>query len=304
MEHHRDALGGDTVEGQRQKEFGSNLSIDRFIHTVKKLLTRVVQALPESIQDQIRDRYWQIKSTLLYQSLYRVLDLEHTLDSGLTLKVASKGEWWAYNEIFVNGEYDVPICTALKDRSPLRPFVVLDLGANVGYFTFRVLDLIDRQEQGSFSSDITMVEGSPKTFLELEKRVRSGRLVAMGVRMVHGLVGLPRGNGVIREGALHVKNTTVDIPARQGVNVDFVDLNFLMEDKFEIDLLKCHIEGAELLFIQNYADLLRKVKRAVFELHHHQCDTKECVRILEDSGFRQTILRDNSACSVSLFSRS
>jgi adenylylsulfate kinase-like enzyme len=235
LEHHRDALGGDTVEGQRQKEFGSNLSIDRFIHTVKKLLTRVVQALPESIQDQIRDRYWQIKSTLLYQSLYRVLDLEHTLDSGLTLKVASKGEWWAYNEIFVNGEYDVPICTALKDRSPLRPFVVLDLGANVGYFTFRVLDLIDRQEQGSFSSDITMVEGSPKTFLELEKRVRSGRLVAMGVRMVHGLVGLPRGNGVIREGALHVKNTTVDIPARQGVNVDFVDLNFLMEDKFDED---------------------------------------------------------------------
>ncbi len=71
---------------------------------MKKALARVVEALPESVQNQIRNRYWQIKSKLLYQSLYRVLDLEYTLRPGLTLKVASKGEWWAYNEIFVNGE--------------------------------------------------------------------------------------------------------------------------------------------------------------------------------------------------------
>ncbi len=271
---------------------------------MKKALARVVEALPESVQNQIRNRYWQIKSRLLYQSLYRVLDLEHTLQSGLTVKVASKGEWWAYNEIFVDGEYDVPIHTALKGRSPVRPFAVLDLGANVGYFAFRVLDLIGQQERESFNPDITMIEGSPNTFLELEKRIRSQRQLTVGVRMVHGLVGQPRGSGVIREGALHVKNTIVDVPARQGVRVDFVDLDSLMGDKSEIDLLKCDIEGAELLFIQNYADLLRKVKHAVFELHHDQCDTEKCVRTLEDLGFRQAILRANSSCSVSFFSRS
>ncbi len=270
---------------------------------MKKVLIRVVEALPESVQNQIRDRYWQIKSRLLYQSLYRVVDLKHTLQSGLTVKVASKGEWWAYNEIFVNGEYDVPIHTALKDRSPVRPFVALDLGANVGYFAFRVLDLFGRQERENACPDITMIEGSPKTFLELERRVGSQGQLTVGVRMVHGLVGQPRGSGVIREGALHVKNTIVAIPARQGVRVDFVDVDSLMGDRSEIDLLKCDIEGAELLFIQNYADLLRKVKHAVFELHHEQCDTKECVRTLEGLGFRQTILRAGSPCSVSLFSR-
>jgi hypothetical protein len=60
---------------------------------MKKVLARIVKALPESAQVQLRERYWQIKSKLLYQSLYRALDLEHTLQSGLTLKVASKGEW-------------------------------------------------------------------------------------------------------------------------------------------------------------------------------------------------------------------
>jgi hypothetical protein len=58
-----------------------------------------------------------------------------------------------------------------------------------------------------------------------------------------------------------------------------------------------------LVFVQNYAGLLRKVKHAVFELHHDQCDTKKCVGALEELGFHETILRANSSFSVSLFSR-
>jgi FkbM family methyltransferase len=270
---------------------------------MKKVLARIVEALPKSVQNQIRNRYWQIKSKFLYESLYRALDLEHTLQAGLIVKVASKGEWWVYNDIFVDGEYDMPIHRAFEGRSPVRPFIVLDLGANVGYFALRVLDLIGRKDGENFNPDITMIEGSPKTFLELEKRVRSQRQLAVCVRTIHGLVGQPRGSGVIQESGIHVKNTIVNVPAGHGVRVEFIDLDSLMADKSEIDLLKCDIEGAELLFIQNYVGLLRKVKHAVFELHHDQCDTKECVRILEDLGFHQTILRTNSSFSVSLFSR-
>jgi len=270
---------------------------------MKKMLTWVVEALPESAHEQIRERYWKFKSRLLYQSLYRALDLEHTLQSGLKVKVASKGEWWTYNDIFVDGEYDEPIRTALRGWSMVRPFVVLDLGANVGYFAFRVLDLIGRQEWERLCPDITMIEGSPKTFLELEKRIRSQLQPRVSVRTVQGLVGQPRGSGVIRESAIHVKSTTIDVPAGRGVKVDFVDLGSLMGDKSEIDLLKCDIEGAELLFIQNYADLLLKVRNAVFELHHDQCDTEECVRALKTLGFHQTILKANSSFSVGLFTK-
>ena len=271
---------------------------------MKKMLARVVEKMPVYAQVQIRNRYWQIKSRLLYQSLYRLLELEHTLPSGLSVKVASKGEWWIYNDIFVDGEYDVPIRTALKGHPPARPFVVLDLGANVGYFVARVLDLISQQELGAVCPDITMIEGSPKTFLELEKRIRSQRQFATSVRLVHGLVGQPRGSAFIREGAVHVKNTIIDVPVRNGIRVDFVDLDSLMGPKPQIDLLKCDIEGAELMFIKNYAGLLRKVQHAVFELHHDQCDTKECVKALEALGFHQTVLRATNSLSVSFFARS
>jgi FkbM family methyltransferase len=269
---------------------------------IKKLLTRVVGVLPESAQFQIRERYWRVKSRFLYQSLYRTLNLEHTLNSGLTVKVASKGEWWAYNEIFVNGEYDVPIQTALGASSAL-PLVVLDLGANVGYFSFRVVDRIRQQHLDHVRPDITMVEGSPETFRTLEERVRSQRFAAASVRVFSGLVGERTGSAVIRESAVHVKSSIVDVPAGGGVNVAFVDVSTLMQGKSAIDLLKCDIEGAELIFIQNYADLLRKVKYAVFELHHNLCDTEKCLRMLADLGFKQTILRATSACSVSFHSR-
>jgi FkbM family methyltransferase len=269
---------------------------------IKKLLTRAVSVLPESAQFQIRERYWRTKSRFLYQSLYGVLHLEHTLKSGLAVKVASKGEWWAYNEIFVNGEYDVPIQTALAASSG-KPFVVLDLGANVGYFTFRVLDLIRQQHLEHVLPDITTVEGSPETYGTLEERVRSQRLAPASVRTVHGLAGERTGSALMRESAVHVKSSIVDVPPGGGVNVAYVDVNELMREKVAIDLLKCDIEGAELIFIENYSDLLRKVRFAVFELHHTLCDTEKCLRMLESLGFHQTFLRANDSCSVSFHSR-
>jgi FkbM family methyltransferase len=269
---------------------------------VKKLLTRAVSVLPESAQFQIRERYWRVKSRFLYQSLYSVLNLEHTLNSGLAVKVASKGEWWAYNEIFVNGEYDVPIQKALGAISG-KPFVVLDLGGNVGYFAFRVLDLIHQLHLKHILPDITTVEGSPETFRTLEERVRSQRSATAGVRTFHGLVGERSGSALIRESAVHVKSSIVDVPAGGGTNVAFVDVNALMQDRVAIDLLKCDIEGAELIFIENYGDLLRKVRYAVFELHHNLCDTEKCLRILDSLGFHQTILRANDSCSISFHSR-
>jgi FkbM family methyltransferase len=269
---------------------------------IKKLLTRVVGVLPEPAQLQIRERYWQVKSRILYQSLYSLLNLEHTLDSGLTVKVASKGEWWIYNDIFVNGEYDVPIHAALGTSSA-RPFVVLDLGANVGYFAFRVLDLIRRQHLNNIVPDITMVEGSPRTFAELGSRIRSQQLAPARIHMVHGLVGERTGSALIRESAVHVKSGIVGITAGRGINVAFVDVNSLMKDKTEVDLLKCDIEGSELMFIENYGELLRKVKYAVFELHHDQCDTRKCMTALESLGFRQTLLRTNDSFCLSFFSR-
>jgi len=270
---------------------------------IGKTLSDVVGLLPQPITGRIRETYWRMKSELLYRHLYQILGLQYTLQSGVTLKVASKGEWWIYNDIFVNREYDLPIQTALQSRSPEHPFTVLDLGANVGYFTLRVVDLMRQSSLETFASDMTLVEGSPTTCRELQYRLSQQNLSLPKPRVIHGLVGQREGNGVIHESALHVKNTIMDTRQHDGVRVDFVDLYQIMEKRSKIDLLKCDVEGAELLFIQNYGDLLRRVKNAVFEFHHEQCDTTACTDLLAQLGFHQTVLRSCNGFSICFFSK-
>ena len=269
---------------------------------INKLLSAAVRTLPTSAQSKIRDHYWQAKSRLLYQSLYKLLDLENTLPSGITLKVASKGEWWTYNDIFVNGEYDLPILRALEKCPPGTPFRVLDLGANVGYFTLRVVDLL-RQHRPESRMEVTMVEASPKVFGELQARMRLQFLPEVAFRMVNGLVGMRIGSASLQESAIHVKNTIMNIGPRNGQSVEFLDLDQCMEGVHEIDLLKCDIEGAELLFLESYEGLLAKVNNAVFELHHEICDTRRCSDILRHCGFQETELRATPTFSVNFFSR-
>lgn len=270
---------------------------------IKRILSGAVKLLPQSLGENIRESYWQVKSAILYKYLYQVLNLEYRLQSGIRVRVASLGEWWTYNDIFVNHEYDLAIRAGLSSRLPERPFVVLDLGANVGFFILRVADVIAQSEGAPLACEITAVEGSPRNFRVLRRRIESQPLSHVQCRFVHGLVGQRSGEGVIRESALHVKNTIMKSPRLPGARVDFVNLADVMADHEHIDLLKCDIEGAELSFIENYPDLLRRVKHAVLELHHGLCDTTKCVRLLLDLGFSQKELRANEEVSICLFSR-
>lgn len=264
---------------------------------IKDVLIAAFRMLPRSIGLRVRDRYWQVKSRLIYGTLYKMLGLECTLRSGLTLQVASKGEWWVFNDIFVNGEYDVPILQSLQDCPPRDSLTVLDLGANVGYFTLRVVDLM-RQKSMTCRLNVTMVEGSATVFDSLETRMRSHNMPEVSMQMVQGLVGLRTGSAGLRESAVHVKNTIMTEKNRNDRMTEFVDLTPLIEGIQNIDLLKCDIEGAELLFLETYENLLGKVRSAVFEFHHDMCDTNRCRDILNRNGFQETVLRSTPTFSV------
>jgi hypothetical protein len=73
-----------------------------------------------------------------------------------------------------------------------------------------------------------------------------------------------------------------------GARASYVDLSVLLGSTARIDLLKCDIEGAELLFLQNYPDLLQKVDVAVFEFHRDMCDVDRCQALLVEYGFTRS----------------
>jgi FkbM family methyltransferase len=233
--------------------------------------------------------------------LFQWLDLEWIVRSGVRLRVSSYGDWIIYNEIFVGGEYDHALRLALDSRpDPTTPLHIVDLGSNVGFFTLRVVDELRQRQIASAGLMITAVEGDSYCIEEFRSRVFVENSLSENVRLLHGLVGERTGAANLRApDPEQGHNTAFKGNGQAGVRVGYVDLNPLFTLTPCIDLLKCDIEGAELLFIQNYPELLRKVRVAVFELHDDLCDTQQCRRLLDELGFtHQAVLRPGSPCSI------
>jgi hypothetical protein len=198
----------------------------------------------------------------LRQLLFEWLDLTWTLPSGIRVVVATYGDWIIYNEIFVSGEYDAAIDLAIARAA--TPMQIVDLGANVGFFTLRAAHRL--RSLGVASWAVTAVEAEPAFVAEYRARVMESNGIS-SVRLIQGR--LPE-----------------------------VDLG--LSNVETIDLLKCDIEGAELAFIERHADVLSRTRVGVFELHADRCDVEDCKRLLAEAGFRGRVLRVGDPCSTYL----
>jgi FkbM family methyltransferase len=240
--------------------------------SVKSLAKRVI---PRTI----RVNLWRLRKP-------QRLGLKRRLGSGLKIAVTDECDWTIYNDIFVDGEYDVPINALIEGSPPNRGLRVVDIGANVGFFTLRFIHLMRQNGRQDQPYHVTLLEGSPKLTDELQLRLIVDNSLEDNVRIVNGLVGKRQGSGTISEQRFHAKNTIFH-EGDKTVQVEYVDLDAVVGANTFIDLLKCDIEGAEQLFIENYSNLLRRVQFAVFELHPHLVDIDSCMTILRRTGFTQ-----------------
>lgn len=244
---------------------------------------------------------WEIKEK--WQNLlYKGIELQWKLPSGLKVKIKNKAEWVIYNDIFVDGEYDLPIQQTLASCSYEQPLNILDLGANVGFFTIRLADFILQSKKPQPNFRVTLVEGSPTVYSQLKHRLNHELDLANKLTIVNGLVGERQGSAKLLEFDFHVVNSIASGNSSRGIIVPYLDLTSLYSERDEIDLLKCDIEGSELIFLENYKDFLLRVKRAVFEFHYDQCDPKRCFEILREVGFlNHQQLRKRPTFSIEFF---
>lgn len=233
-------------------------------------------------------------------TMWSVLSPEWALPSGLKVTLASWAEWVTYNDIFVDGEYDVPIRHAVKHAKPGD--VVLDIGGNVGYFALRMADFWVR-ERSAEDLRIVGVEGSPETYALLQARLDQEALAGR-VDYRFGLAGERSGEAKICTSEFHVTNSIVTGDG-SGTSVPFLDLTKVVPEDARIALIKCDIEGAEMMFVENYPDLLRRTDSIVIELQHEMYDSKRCVKLLEEAGLTlDQRLRDFSpSATVDFFVR-
>jgi FkbM family methyltransferase len=234
---------------------------------------------------------------------WRGRHLGHTLPSGLRVSITSPSDWYVYNEIFVDGQYDEAIDAFVRD-SPAGSWA-LDIGANAGFFTLRLVDAWWRRRGAAEPLHVVCIEGAPATFHVLSQNLAQSALRA--VCMPHnGLAGRRSGTASISRSADSGLNSIVDRSASlRRTRVPFVDLTTLVPGDVRIPLVKIDIEGAELLLLDSYRDLLVRADSVVIELHHMLCDTGRCRTLLADAGLaRNTLLQTfPDACTLELFTR-
>jgi FkbM family methyltransferase len=241
----------------------------------------------------------------LRRGMFEWLGLTWTTASGIGLRVGNYNEWIIYNEIFVDAEYDAAIAAALSNRDTGDLLRVVDLGANVGFFTLRLFDHLRASGATDASCAVTAIDAHPEVLQVLRSRVHEDNPLAERVQIVAGLVGPSTGErrfyrSADSPGESSVARHTGD----SGITIGLVDLARLFQDVPVIDLLKCDVEGAELSVIEHYPALLAKTRVAVFEIHHDLCPVDRCRELLRAAGLAtETVLRDRGGHSLRLYTR-
>ena len=261
-------------------------------HYCKHVLPQGFQRLVyRYIWNPVRNAYWQL------------LDLDCELRSGLHVRIRNRPDWEMYNEVLVNREYDVPIDHALDRYQTNRPLVVVDLGGNVGYFAFRCADECITRGIGERLA-LVIVEGAPLMFRELQRRAQAEPLLRDKVHLLNGLVGRKAGEAYITGSHLHYSNVACDEPRAGSSRAAYINLDGELARFATIDLIKCDIEGSEFDFIENYENLLKKTRAAVFEFHRYGRNIDEARERLSRYGFnRRVVLRDTEFYSIEFFTR-
>lgn len=143
--------------------------------------------------------HWKSVAT---DMLWRRLSPSWTLPTGIRIDITCDAEWIIYNDIFVDREYE-PAFAAMEEYLAARPgnAMVLDLGANVGFFTAATIDFIRRQNLDPMTLEIHAFEASA----HLAERFRERTLPLGKPPLIHlrqGLVGRREGSAGFSEGPL------------------------------------------------------------------------------------------------------
>jgi FkbM family methyltransferase len=232
------------------------------------------------------------------------MHLEYRLPSGIRAKIASYSDWCIYNDIFSAGEYDQAIEAALGKSKNSETFRLVDLGANVGFFTLRVLDLIRRRKMSFSAVDCLLVEASPRLEESLRSHLQSLRQKGLQTQVVIGLIGKRTGEAPLEIKASSCMNQVVKESSRKSCPMAYYDLEEALTGVASIDLLKCDIEGSERDFLENYPHLLRKTKAAIFEFHEPQCPASFGIPEVMKAGFTShSVLLDQGQAKTVCFER-
>ncbi len=188
-----------------------------------------------------------------------------------------------YFEIFQKKHY-----TTLPEFSGRNDKIILDIGANEGYYVLKMKENNPRLK-------IFAVEPNPIAFKILRKNIESNGLkdvipINKAVSLKKGRIAFQIVDEISTIGSVKISlenKPWLEKSRIREIRVPSVTLSGLFRERGikSVDIMKMNIEGSEADMLKSGIGCLKMIRRIVLE-YHSTALRNECVNLLERNGFR------------------
>lgn len=170
--------------------------------------------------------------------------------------------------------------------------VVIDVGANVGYYSLRLASKVGK------NGKVIAIEADPKSCEILKENCKLNKI--SNVKVYNYAANEKKGTITLYTSEKHSGvNSIFESDAKNSsIKVSSITLDELLEDHSEINWIKMDIEGAEVNALKGSSHILKKTQNIIIEVHEHilsQNDQKpqDVMNILKESGFKTKLFPEH-----------
>ena len=209
--------------------------------------------------------------------LYRILSPKNYL------KLLHVVFYWMYDLNLLKGKQDFKYHYLIK--KVIQPdFVVVDIGANLGYFSKNFARLTPQGKVISIEP-IPLFYEVLTSALKQHKHVKTYN-VALGMEEGKTVMVLPTENGMIRTGLPHIAKNDSELQKYDNQEVAIVKGSELLKDLPKIDYIKCDIEGFEGVVFKEIEPIIEKFKPFV-QLEISSENKNDMLQLFARHGYQQ-----------------
>jgi len=177
---------------------------------------------------------------------------------------------------------------------PKEGETLVDLGANVGYYTLKLSPLVGN------NGKIIAIEADPESCEILKKNCILNKFSNIRIHNI----AITEKKGQVRLYKSDIHSGTNSIFSNKGrsdtnyITIPSTTLNDLLDESYPvIDWMKIDVEGAELKVLKGCKKTLEKTKKIIIELHEHILmnnneKPQDILEILQQSGFKIHLFQD------------